>query len=101
MNDRPRFTGILNTSKYPGDTVIQLPPPSNGPSDLRPTILNGSPYPPWSGTQHVALALMTPGTARRRSTPSRTSCATPSDFRNRGPDSDILMVSTFEASKPG
>ncbi len=27
LKERPRLTGILNTSKKPGDTVIQPPPP--------------------------------------------------------------------------
>ena len=37
----------------------------------------------------------TPGSARSRSTPSRTICSTPADFRKRGPVSDIRIVSTL------
>ena len=41
---RPRSTGILNTSKYPGETVSQPPPPWNGPSvSGRPMTMNGRP----------------------------------------------------------
>ena len=43
----------------------------------------------------MALAATTPGSARSRSTPSRTICSTPADFRNRGPVSDIRIVSTL------
>jgi hypothetical protein len=44
LNDRPRLIGILNTSKYPGEIVIQLPPPWKGPSvSGRPMMVNGSP----------------------------------------------------------
>ena len=73
FNPRPRLIGILKTSKYPGDAVTQPPPPWNGLfSSGRPTMVKGSPYPPWSGTQHAALADSTPGRRRKRSTPSRT-----------------------------
>ena len=44
--------------------MSHAPPPWNGPlSSGRPRILNGSPYPPSSGTQHVAVARSTPGIA--------------------------------------
>ena len=44
---RPCFTGILKTSKYPGETVIHPPPPWNGPwlsaASGRPTMRKGRP----------------------------------------------------------
>ena len=63
--------------------------------------MKGRPYPPSSGTQQVALASSTPGTPRKRSTPSRISWSTAADFANCGPLSDMRIVSTFSASKPG
>ena len=49
----------------------------------------------------MALAATTPGTLRSRSTPSRITCSTPSDFSKRGPVSDIRIVSTLRGSNPG
>ena len=64
-------------------------------------MMNGSPNPPSSGTQQVAAACSTPGSARMRSTPSRSACPTPAAVANRGPVSDVRIVSTLAASKPG
>src|SRR5580692_2078360 len=57
-NVLPRFTGILNTSKYPGETVTHPAPPVTGElfAGGLPTMLKPKPYPPSSGIQHVALA---------------------------------------------
>ncbi len=54
-----------------------------------------------SGTQQLALASTTPGSARRRSRPFVTSCCTACGSWYRDPASDIRIVSTFVASKPG
>ena len=67
----------------------------------RPEITNGRPYPPCSGTQHVALEISTPGIAFRRSVAFATRSATASDFAYPGPDNDIRIVSTLVESKPG
>src|SRR5687768_881054 len=94
--------GILNTSKYPGVTLIQLPPPWKGPSvSGRPVITNGRPNPPCNGTQHVAAALTTPGTTLRRSAPLRIIRSTACDDAYCGPVIDIRIVSTLLASNPG
>ena len=49
----------------------------------------------------MALATSTPGSALRRSTPSRTICSTPSAVTNRGPVSDIRIVSTLLGIEAG
>ena len=49
----------------------------------------------------VALASTTPGRRRNRSTPSRITCSTASDFSYFDPPNDICIVSTLRGSKPG
>ena len=63
VNVRPRITGILKTSKYPGDAVIHIAAAVPRPLLERPADdLERRPKPPSSGTQHAALATSTPGT---------------------------------------
>ena len=43
LNARPRMTGMLKVSKYPGTLKWNPPPPVNGPSFARPMMFIGNP----------------------------------------------------------
>src|SRR5207244_4059086 len=72
-----------------------------GPSSGRPSMTKPRPKPPSRGRPIAALATSTPGSAARRSDPSRITCATPAAAANRGPRSDILIAITLSTSQPG
>src|ERR1022692_4296090 len=103
LNDRPRFIGIFNTSKYPGETVAHpthwlVEEAAAGRLTMSKFISQVAPV---RGRQQVALAAVTPGSARSCASPMRTASATLAVFEYLGPVSKTFMVTIFFASNPG
>ena len=66
LNSRPRFTAMLNTSKYPGEIAAH---PAGPGGSAWPAMSKGRSLAPCSGTCAPALAAATPGIARIRLQP--------------------------------